>query len=244
MSPSTLPRPILRTSTELVNGAVRGGLTTRVGFPAAALGQEDEVARAAGREILGRSLDADPARMAWLRQVHGSSVHVVHDQRGLRGEGDALVSDDPSAILLVSVADCGPVLVWDPQGPAFGVAHAGWRGTVDGVVEATVEALERLGAPRARLRAWVGPCIGPRRFEVGPEVATQFPAAVVLPPNAKGRPHVDLAAAIALRLADAGLAPDAVRICGDCTYEREDLYWSYRRDGGICGRQLGFLTRR
>lgn len=236
-------RPLLRCDPWLLNGEIRGGLTTRVGFPAAALGSEDEAARAEARALLGRTLDADPARMVWLRQVHGATVHTVRRERGLRGEGDGLATVDRDAVLLVSVADCGPVLVWDTRGPAFAVAHAGWRGVVAGVIEATIDALTALGARTADLRAWVGPCIGPDRFEVGPEVAARFTPAHVREAGDHGRPHVDLPGSIVHRLTACGLAARHVRRCGDCTYERQDLYWSYRRDGGICGRQLGFLTR-
>lgn len=237
------PRPLLRCDPWLVSGEVRGGLTTRVGFPAAALGSEDEAARTEARALLGRILGADPARMVWLRQVHGATVHTVQGERGLRGEGDALATSDRDAVLLVSVADCGPVLLWDTRGPAFAVAHAGWRGVVAGVVEATVDALVALGARPGDLRAWVGPCIGPVHFEVGPEVAAQFAPEHVREAGERGRPHVDLPGAIVQRLLDRGLGAPQVRACGDCTYERADLYWSYRRDGGICGRQLGFLAR-
>jgi polyphenol oxidase len=237
------PKPLVRTDPALVGGDVRGGLTTRRGFPEAALGTEDAQARARLRETLAAMLGLPTDRMAWTTQVHGDVVHTVRTERGLRGEGDALVSDDPTAVLLVSVADCGPILLWDERGPAFGVAHAGWRGVAGGVLEATIEALRALGADPPGLRAWIGPCIGPARFEVGPEVATHFHPEDVLGPNERGRPHVDLPGAIRRRLVAAGLDERAVRTSGDCTFERADLYWSYRRDGGICGRQLGFLTR-
>ena len=235
---------LLRSDPWLINGPVRGGLTTRRGFPAAAQGSDDEPARAMSREILGRALGTAPGRMAWLRQVHGTTVHTVEHERGLRGEGDALVSGQSDAVLLVSVADCGPVLLWDAHGPAFGVVHAGWRGLVAGVVDATVRALTGLGARSADLRAWVGPCIGPEHFEVGWEVAELFDPADIRGQSERGRPLVDLPGAIRRRLLDSGLAPQFVRMCGDCTYARADLYWSYRRDGGICGRQLGYLARR
>ena len=239
-------RPLLRVDPWLIGPQVRGGLTTRVGFPSAGVGpdEDDQARRAASRARLATALGVDPARMAWLKQVHGADVLGV-ERPGYQGEADALVSTDPSHVLLVSVADCGPVLLWDTAGPAFAVAHAGWRGVVRGVVERTVDALADLGATPSTLRAWVGPCIGPAHFEVGPEVAEQFAPEFVLAPDGSGRrrPHVDLPAAITARLRARGLSDDAVRASGDCTYELEDRYWSYRRDGGICGRQLGYLTR-
>ncbi len=238
--------PLLRTHPRWIEPDRRGGLSTRVGFPAADAGADgaEDPSRATSRQILARALGVDPGRMAWARQVHGRGVLEVNHP-GLQGEADALVSGDPAHVLLVSVADCGPVLLADSGGPAFGVVHAGWRGTVGGILEAAVDALAGLGAPAARLRAWIGPCIGPDHFEVGEEVAAAFAPAHVRaarPPD-RLRPHVDLPAEIAARLVAAGLPPQAIDRCGDCTYTRADLYWSYRRDGGICGRHLGYLTR-
>jgi hypothetical protein len=141
---------------------------------------------------------------------------------------------------LVSVADCCPVLLWDANSGVRAVAHAGWRGLVAGVLEATVEAMAQRGAQPAEIRAWIGPSIGPCCFEVGPEVAARFdPAAVQL---RTPRPHVDLRVASRSALAASGLDPARVGVCVDCTACRIDLYWSYRRDGGICGRHLAFLT--
>ena len=238
-------RPVLRVDPWIETQRTTGGMTTRAGFPAAGTGGDDERSRAESRALLARGLGRAPAGVAWLRQVHGAEV-VRASGGGHHGEADALVADDPSLTLVVSVADCAPVAVWDPKGPAFGIAHAGWRGAVAGVVEATVAALTELGAEPARLRAWVGPRIGADRFEVGPEVAERFDPNDVLPPDGdrRERPHVDLGGAIERRLARCGIAPDRVRRSADCTYDRDDLYWSYRRDGGLCGRQLAWIGRR
>jgi len=238
-------RPVLRVDPWIQTQRTTGGMTTRVGFPTAGTGRDDERSRARSRELLARALGHDPDRAAWVRQVHGTEV-VRAGRGGMHGEADALVSVDSSVVLLVSVADCAPVALWDPRGGAFGIAHAGWRGTVAGVVESTVAALTDLGAEPPRLRAWVGPRIGPRRFEVGPEVAERFDPNDVLPPDGdrRRRPHVDLGTAIARRLVRCGLDTGRVRLSDDCTFERDDLYWSYRRDGGLCGRQLAWIGRR
>ena len=240
----TVERPLLRVDPWLGRAAARGGMTTRVGFPEAANGEADERSRARSRELLARALDRPVDRLAWVRQVHGADVLDAGDG-GFRGEADALVSDRADLVLLVSVADCAPVAVWDPKLPVSGIAHAGWRGAAGGVVENTVEAIVARGGRRDRLRAWIGPRIGPARFEVGDEVAARFHPDDVLAPDGteRAKPHVDLGAAIARSLAAVGVDGDRVRALADCTYDREDLYWSYRRDGGLCGRQLAFVAR-
>lgn len=178
--------------------------------------------------------------MAWAQQVHGDRVRTVH-VGGPAGEADALVSAEAGLTLLIAVADCGPVLLHDATRRIIGAAHAGWRGCVAGICERTVEAMVRLGAEPAGIRAWVGPCIGPEHFEVGEEVAAQFSAAHVR--RGGGRPHVDLPAAITARLVDAGLDQDRIQRANQCTFTLAERYWSYRRDGGICGRQFAWIRR-
>jgi len=225
-----------------------GGLTTRRGFPPGDDASAED-GRAALRKVLARALFHPADRFAWCRQVHGRRVvHVLRP--GLQGDGDALVTADSSLGLLIAVADCLPVLLWDPAGKPFGVAHAGWRGLVAGVLRATVSALVGLGADPAKLRAWIGPAISLESFEVGEEVASRFPASHVhrSHPSSAGRkwtrPHVDLKGTAVERLVAAGLKPSRVSICPDGTDRREELYFSYRRDHGICGRHLAYLVRR
>ena len=116
---------------------------------------------------------------------------------------------------------------------------------VTGVIPATVDALENLGVKTSRLRAWIGPSIGIDRFEVGAEVAEQFESRFVRKASGlQKKAHVNLKAVAAEQLATAGLPQENISICPDCTHEREELYWSYRRDGGICGRQIAYLGMR
>ena len=248
--------PVLRVPPSLAVGGFGGGLTTRIGFPEAHPDRDllpaADPSRALMRSTLADALKWGAGRFAWTHQVHGSTVVEVTSP-GLQGEADALVTTDPSLGLLVTVADCCPVLVWDPSAGVLAVAHAGWRGFLAGVLDATIRAMEGLGAVREELRVWIGPSIGPCCFEVGSEVAERFaPTHVVDPePTNEGdstatlaRPHVDLGGACVSSLVDLGLVPDRVSAAADCTSCRSDLYWSYRRDGGICGRHVGYLTRR
>jgi len=155
---------------------------------------------------------------AWLRQVHGAEVVAVTDP-GDQGDGDAAYTTVPGLPLAVSTADCFPVVLEGDR--VVGVAHAGWRGVVAGVVSALRRAMEGAGVTPAR--AAIGPGIGPCCFEVGPEVGGRFPATGAW--TEWGTPSVDLAATIAGELE--GLE---IWMSPDCTMGNT-RYHSHRRDG-------------
>ena len=149
-----------------------------------------------------------------------------------RPRADAIVTREPGLAVGVSTADCGPVLFADPQARVVGAAHAGWRGALTGVLEATVAAMERLGAARSRIVAAAGPMIRQPNYEVGPELVERFIAAD--PDNArffaKAAPShsmFDLPGYVAARLSRLGLA--AIDDLALCTYADPDRFYSYRR---------------
>jgi hypothetical protein len=193
-----------------------------------------------------------------VRQVHGAAVARVRagdDPAAVaRIEADALVTDDPGVGLGVFVADCVPALIVDPRTGAVAAAHAGWRGTVAGVLPAVVRALgDEFGARPGDLRVVLGPAIGPCCFEVGPEVAREFEAALgggaeadVILPSPRGAPgkwHVDLKAANRLLLARAGVGPDAIDAGPDCTAHDAARFFSFRRDRDRTGQLMGIVAR-
>ncbi len=122
------------------------------------------------------------ARPVYLRQVHGSAVFRAAGECGVGAEpaeADAAVTTEPGIACTVLVADCMPVLLAAPGGRGVGAAHAGWRGLAGGVVEAALRALcEAAACEPGEVAAWLGPCIGPRRFEVGAEVVQAFGGAL------------------------------------------------------------------
>ena len=179
-------------------------------------------------EILAR-VEPDAPPVAWAKQIH--SATVLPAQPGHCGEGDALFGDAPDLALSVVTADCVPVLLAGPRGLA--AVHAGWRGLVGGVIPA---ALEKMGGAEI---AWIGPTIGSCCYEVGEEVAEQFPSAALLPGPA-GKPHLDLVAAARLQLKDV----EDVRSVGICTRCAADRLYSYRREGKGVGRNVAFIWRR
>lgn len=188
------------------------------------------------RARVGRALGVSGAEsVLTLYQIHSATALVV-DRPVPRNDlprADALVTRTPGLVLGALAADCTPVLFADPEAKVVAAAHAGWRGAVGGVLEATISAMEGLGARSGRIRAAVGPCIGQDAYEVGPEFEAQFLALdrgyarfFARRPDAP-RPFFDLPGFVEHRLACAGLA--SVERQAPCTYANESLFFSYRR---------------
>jgi YfiH family protein len=219
---------------------VRAAFTTRAGGVSAppwdsfnvAMHVGDDPARVAANRARLRELLALAAEPAWLSQVHGVEVSDVDSARGASPiTADASVSTDVGAACVVMVADCLPVLFTTRDGSHLGAAHAGWRGLVSGVLEATVKAL---AVPGKDLLAWLGPCISREHFEVGEEVREEFVkqdagTRVYFDANARGRWQADLVGLAKRRLNSLGIAD----ISGGtwCTFADRAKFYSHRRDG-------------
>lgn len=181
------------------------------------------------------ALDFPADALFTVNQVHSATVHVVDSyvRPASPPKADALVTALPNVALGVLTADCAPVLFADPEADIVGAAHAGWRGAVGGIVEATIEAMIELGARADNIRAAVGPCIGAASYEVGPEFprpfleqdrtnATFFSAA-----PREGHYLFDLSNYVVSRLTRLGLA-EILRLDAD-TYRDATNFFSYRR---------------
>jgi len=190
---------------------------------------------------------------ALLSQVHGARVERVVDggaachHRRNHAEADALVTAVPGVVLGVLTADCLPVILAVPGGSAVAIAHAGWRGTLEGVVQETVRELcAAAGAEPGELLAAIGPSIGRCCFQVGAEVHAAFQerwgAAHARRILEKSDPwRLDLPTANLIQLRESGVRTNNVAFVQHCTCCRKDLFFSYRRDGGT-GRMLNFVT--
>ena len=185
----------------------------------------------------------------WMRARHLVSLHQVHSADvvrmigpwdGDRPRADAMVTDRPGLALGVLTADCAPVLLADAQAGVVGAAHAGWKGALGGVLEATVEAMAGLGAERDRVVAAIGPLISQRAYEVGPEFVERFldedreNGRFIAGAQGGGqggptddRAMFDLPGYCLARLRMAGVA--AAEWTGHCTYSDERRFYSYRR---------------
>ena len=185
----------------------------------------------------------------WLDQVHGTVVadFDAADPDGHRvpPTADASITTHPGRVCVVMTADCLPILLTDREGRAVAAAHAGWRGLVGGIVEATVAAFEARGLAADSLLAWLGPAIGPAAYEVGPDVAEKLDAgskstgdAAALMPGRAGHWQLDLYQLARTRLSACGV--EAVYGGGECTWSDSARFFSYRRDG-VTGRQASLI---
>jgi len=213
-------------------GGVSGGLyaSLNVGF-----GSDDTAENVRrNRERAVSALDGAKA-LNTVYQIHGKTVARADKtwDPASAPKADAMVTDRPGIAIGILTADCAPVLFADPVSRVVGAAHAGWRGAVGGVLAATVEAMEELGASRARIRAVVGPAIAQASYEVGPE----FPAPFLdedpensrfFRPSVRETHHMfDLSGYVESRLA--ALELEAVTRIERDTCAEEDLFFSYRR---------------
>ncbi|NKC30021.1 peptidoglycan editing factor PgeF [Falsiroseomonas selenitidurans] len=215
-------------------------------------GQDDPGRVRANRAACARVLGVAPGALLGLVQVHGTAVADARTPwtEAARPTADALVTDRPGQALGVLTADCAPVLFADARAGVIGAAHAGWRGAVAGVLEATLEAMEALGARRADIAATVGPCIGQDSYEVGPDlreaVLTRAAADARFfgPGQRPDRWQFDLAGYCLARLREAGTGAPAALF--QDTLAQESRFFSHRRrtlaGGGPLGHQLSAIA--
>ncbi len=188
---------------------------------------------ALNRRRVADAMEVSPDAMVGVHQVHSPTVITIEGPiTGDRPKADAVVTATPGLALTILTADCQPVLFADPDANVIGAAHAGWRGALDGVLEATLDAMESLGAHRANTNAVIGPTISQRAYEVGPEFLDDFladsPDNVRFFANGQGdRMHFDLPAFGLHRLRQAGIGQ--AEWTRHCTYSDPDRFYSYRR---------------
>jgi YfiH family protein len=216
------------------------------------LGSEDDRAAIAENRRRAIAAVAAGARLVTVHQVH--SPEVVHAEAPWPDDGrpraDAMVTDRPGLALGILTADCAPVLLADAEARVIGAAHAGWKGALGGVVEATVSAMERLGADRDRIAAAIGPCIARKSYEVDESFFRRFAAAdpeherFFAAGEREGHHQFDLEGFALSRLAAAGLGRIEAR--GEDTYSQPYRFFSYRRATHLgepdYGRQVSLIS--
>jgi YfiH family protein len=200
------------------------------------VGSEDSPAKVAeNRARMAQSLNVAPDRLLTCYQIHSPEVVVAETpwEASERPRADAIVTRTPGLAIGISTADCGPVLLADTEARVIGAAHAGWRGAITGVIEATIAKMEQLGAKRSRMVAAAGPMIRQPNYEVGQELVDRFVA--IAPSNVRffkpakreGRAMFDLAGFVVSRLRRAEVAE--IEDIGLCTYADPAQFYSYRR---------------
>ncbi|MCA0271708.1 MAG: peptidoglycan editing factor PgeF [Proteobacteria bacterium] len=212
----------------------RGGASSGIfqGLNCGPGSSDQSEAVAINRERAAHALGVESAALAGVRQVHSADVVTVTAPFTEQPRADALVTATPGIALTVLTADCQPVLFADAQAKVVGAAHAGWRGALSGVLEATIDAMEALGARRAKIRAVIGPTISQRAYEVGPEFLDAFLAedpgyARFFAGGNGDRTHFDLPGFGLHRLRTYGV--DEAEWTRHCTYIDPERFYSYRR---------------
>lgn len=206
---------------------------------------DDETNVATNRRLLAEHAGYDPAQLVATRHVHGTNVWRFGEPLADDAEFDGLVCDRVGPVLGAFAADCVPLVFAEPDARICGAAHAGWRGTVGGVAANVVARIVELGGRPERIRAALGPSIGPECFEVGPEVVAEFTAAFGDVPgmivDGPRKQHIDLRVATRTQLERAGLAPEHIDDRPPCTRCEGDRFFSYRRDGREGGVHMAFI---
>ena len=213
----------------------RGGISVgEVGGLNVGYGSMDNREAIDGNRRLAIAAILPEAQLATVHQVH--SAEAVHAERpwpqDQRPNADAMVTDTPNLLLGILTADCAPVLFADHEGVVVGAAHAGWRGALAGVTDATIAAMEQLGSRRENIHAAVGPCIGQPSYEVDEAFRARFldddPANQrFFIAGPMGKPHFDLEAYVVHRLILAGIGE--IEALNLDTYGDADRFYSYRR---------------
>ena len=231
----------------------RGGVSTGViaGLNVGVGSGDDPESVAENRRRAVKAV-APGAQLVTPYQVH--SAHVVVVDQALpedsRPHADALVTDRPGLVLGIVTADCAPILLSDRQAGVVGAAHAGWKGALGGIAEATVAAMVAIGADRERIAAVIGPCIAQRSYEVDEAFFARF---LIVDPSherffvdgtRQGHSQFDLEAFVVHRLAAAGVRQIAA--LGIDTYGNASLYYSFRRathaGEAVYGRQISAIA--
>lgn len=168
-----------------------------------------------------------------VNQIHSSDVVVVNQAFiDKPPKADALVTTTPGLVIGILTADCGPILFADPQAGVIAATHAGWRGSLNGIIEKTIAVMEKQGAKRQSITAALGPCIGPHHYEVTSEFYNQFIERhskfqkYFLKTEKVNHFHFNLWAFIINQLKEAGVNASCVELC---TYQDEQHFFSYRR---------------
>ncbi|OJT97240.1 MAG: hypothetical protein BGN82_07075 [Alphaproteobacteria bacterium 65-7] len=217
-----------------ISGGVSEGLYASLNCGPGSRDDVDKVTE--NRRRVAQALGAD-LRLVSLSQIHSSIVHILPAGEDKR-EGDGMVTATPGLALGILTADCAPVLLADAEAGVIGAAHAGWKGAVGskeggGVLEAVLDAMERLGARREAIVAAIGPCISQSNYEVGWEMRNKVLEGGLrmrkffMPSDREGHYRFALEAYVAHRLAAAGAG--RVETLGVCTYPQGSGFFSFRR---------------
>lgn len=191
------------------------------------------------RQLWLRANGVDPQRTSWGIQVHGTNIAEV-ETPGVYPETDGLICTKAGHSIGIFVADCAAVLLCDEARGIIGAAHAGWKGAAAEIVPNIMDRLSAAGARSEHIEAFISPCISEACFEVGEEVAAQFPEVFVN--RSYPKPHVDLGGFICHQLREKGVQKTKISRSESCTMNDARRFYSFRREAGQSGRMMALIT--
>jgi YfiH family protein len=241
--------------------AIQAGFTARNGgssrppYNSLNLGQNTDDAKynvEANRATLTRTFDLPPHLLLTVRQVHGTDILILDEPNPdvshfHQVESDAIITDQKNIMIGVLVADCYPVLLFDPGKEVAAVIHVGWRGAAAGLIGRTVTAMTtHFGCRPADLMAAIGPGIGAHKYAVDRPVRDAFREGsgnweIIAKETSLGEWLLDLKKSCQLQLEAADIPDQNIESVTECTCCHRELFFSYRRDKGQTGRQIGFI---
>lgn len=206
--------------------------------------QDDSRSIIENRKRFFNTLNIDLSSVAYSRQIHSDQILTVEDPGSYEGY-DALITSKTKIYLSVTIADCTPVLIFDPQQKAVAAIHAGWRGTVVEIVRKTVMEMQtQFGTKPQNCFAYIGTCIDECSFEVDADVADHFATTYKKWDAGRGKFYIDLKQANRQQLIDIGVPKSQIEISSFSTVLNNEDYFSYRKEGGQTGRMLAVIGLR
>ncbi len=203
--------------------------------------KDDENNVMKNREIFFGGLGIQLNQLAIVHQVHGNNVLIVTEP-GRKEEYDAQITNIPGVFLVVSIADCTPVLIHDTKNNAVAAIHAGWKGTVAKIVSSALQLMkETYGTEGKDCKAFIGACISYDNFEVGAEVAAHFDASLKRFDEQKQKWFVNLKAANKKQLLDHGVLLNNIEVSDLCTIKNNNTFFSHRKEKGVTGRMMAVI---
>ena len=205
------------------------------------------------RSLLARTFDIPMERLVTVRQTHGSDILVIDEPNNdfshfTSLEADAVITNQSGVMIGVTVADCVPILLFDPTKKVVAAVHAGWQGIASRIVEQAINGMQDLFKTKPeQVMAFIGPCIGPCCYEVDKPVKERFTKNGIdweaCAETGKDVDHwkLDMSKANRLQLTSSGVRSEMIQSSDLCVCCHKELFFSYRRDGGETGRQMGFI---
>lgn len=224
------------------NGGVSSGYFSSLNMGKSTADDKEKVLE--NRRLFFSDLGIDEEKTALSYQVHGNEI--LKTENPCRENGyDALITNKNGLTLVVSVADCVPILIHDTSKDVVAAIHAGWKGTVSEIVyKAILKMKMEYGCSSGNLKIFIGPCIAYDHFEVSEEVAIQFPSEVKKTIVGTNKWLVDLKSANKEQAIRAGVSEKNIEVSGYCTFRDENLFFSHRRDKGNTGRMVAVIGLR